>query len=91
MNKKHEETLNSIFTDPILSNIKMNKVENLLSHLGAVVNTHGVTFKAYLNDSILTITKPSQKEICPCTVKRLRIFLSNAGYEPEWYRKPPMV
>jgi hypothetical protein len=91
MNKKHEETLNSIFTDPILSNIKMNKVENLLSHLGAVVNTHGVTFKAYLNDSILTITKPSQKEICPCTVKRLRIFLSNAGYEPEWYRNPPMV
>lgn len=74
MNTKQQKTLNSLFTDPILSNIKMTKVENLLLYLGAVINTTGVTFKAYLNDSVLTITKPSQKEICPCTVKQIRLF-----------------
>ena len=38
MNKRHQKTLNSIFTQPISGNIKWRNVEALLKNLGATLN-----------------------------------------------------
>lgn len=87
MSNKHRTVLNTIFHDPISSNIQWREVESLLVHLGADVDpAHGARFRVLLNGHEFFIHHPHHRnEFGKPEVKFLRECLAGAGITPSSY------
>lgn len=83
MNSKQQKTLNSVFTDPVLSNILWSDIESLFQALGATFKEgRGSRIRVYLNGVVGSFHKPHpEKEINKGAVKKVREFLETAGID----------
>jgi len=81
MNKKQTKILEAIFADPVRANIAWRDVEFLLVALGADVTGGGGSFVGVaLNGVRAVFHKPHpEKEVGRGMVRRLRVFLREAG------------
>lgn len=81
MSHKHRNVLQSIFHDPVSSNIHWREVESLLHHLGASVEpSHGARFRVKLNRHEFFVHHPHHgSELDKSGVKHLRECLAAAG------------
>lgn len=84
MNKRHERTLNAIFTQPISGNIKWRDVEALLRNLGAVLSERsGSRVGVFLRGSTAFFHRPHPSpDMDKGAVRDLRKFLQNVGITP---------
>ena len=84
MNKRHERTLNAIFTQPISGNIKWRDVEALLRNLGAVLSERsGSRVGVFLRGSTAFFHRPHPSpDMDKGAVRDLRRFLQNVGITP---------
>jgi hypothetical protein len=84
MNKRHQRTLKSIFTQPISGNIQWRDVEALLNSLGAVIKERaGSRVAVRLDDRIAVFHRPHPgPNMDKGAVKDLRRFLVSAGIRP---------
>lgn len=87
MSHKHLHTLETIFHEPISSNLQWREVESLLNHLGATIEpSHGARFRILLNKHEFTLHHPHHSnELTRQDVKFLRECLANAGATPSLY------
>ena len=85
LNNKQRKTLESIFTNPIPSNINWKDIESLFIALGASVSQgQGSRVRVKLNDVRAVFHEPHpQKETDKGAVKSVRDFLIEAGIEPD--------
>jgi len=83
MNKKHRQTLKSIFKTPVQSNIKWNDIENLFINLGADLDEgRGSRIHVELNGEEAVFHRPHPSpETDKGAVKSVQRFLQNAGIE----------
>ena len=84
MAKKHERTLAAIFAKPTRANIAWDDVVVLIEHLGGTVRTDlGGSMREFLLGNVRAIFHQPhpQNEIPQAMVRRLRIFLEEAGIE----------
>ena len=81
LNKKHQNILDSIFVEPLRSNIVWNDLEKLLSALGAEISEgRGSRVRFYLNGVRAVFHRPHpQKETDKGALKSMRRFLIEAG------------
>jgi len=81
LNKKHQNILDSIFVEPLRSNIVWNDIEKLLSALGAEISEgRGSRVRFYLNGVRAVFHRPHpQKETDKGALKSMRRFLIEAG------------
>lgn len=84
MRAKHYETLNDIFRNPVLSNVKWSDIESLLQHLGArITEGRGSRVRVFLNDRVAVFHRPHpQKETDKGALVSIRKFLEQAGVLP---------
>ena len=81
MNKKHQKTLEAIFSTPIPSSLEWTRVEGLFLALGAQkIEGRGSRVRFELNGFVATFHRPHpQKEAKPYQVRDARHFLEQAG------------
>ena len=81
MKKKHMNTLDSVFKDPIQTNIVWNDIEKLLVALGAeITEGSGSRVRIALNGVKAVFHRPHpEKETDRGALKSMRRYLSNAG------------
>ena len=81
LNKKHQKVLDSIFVEPVRSNVVWNDIEKLLITLGAEISEgRGSRVRLYLNGVRAIFHRPHpQKEIDKGALKSMRRFLIEAG------------
>lgn len=84
MNKKHHRTLDTIFANPVRSNVVWKDIETLLWALGAeVTEGSGSRVRIALNGIKATFHRPHpKKETDKGALKSMRCFLENAGVQP---------
>ncbi len=84
MNRRHQKTLKTIFTDPVASSLEWSRIEALFMALDAtVVEGRGSRVRFVLNDVVATFHRPHpQKEAKPYQVRDARRFLEQAGVKP---------
>jgi hypothetical protein len=84
MAKKHRNTLEAIFADPIKSNIAWRDVESMLEVFGAeITEGAGSWVRVALNGVRAVFHRPHpQKEIDKGAVRSMRRFLNEAGVIP---------
>jgi hypothetical protein len=84
LNSKQQKTLETVFTEPSLSNIVWKDIESLLIALGANVSQgRGSRVRVKLNDVRAVFHEPHpQKETDKGAVASVREFLIAAGIEP---------
>ena len=84
MNKRHQRTLNSIFTQPISGNIKWRDVEALLKNLGATLSERaGSRVAVSLERRIAYFHRPHPSpNMDKGAVRDLRKFLQSVGITP---------
>ena len=84
MNKKHQKTLESIFSKPAPSSLDWKRIEALFVNLGAqVIEGRGSRVRFELNGIVATFHRPHpQKEAKPYQVRDARKFLEQAGIRP---------
>ena len=84
MNKKHQKTLDSIFSNPVPKSLEWKRIEALFIALGAtVIEGQGSRVRFELNDIVATFHRPHpQKEAKPYQVRDARQFLEQAGITP---------
>jgi len=84
MNSKQRKTLESIFKDPVKSNILWSNIESLLLSLGADMKEGAGSRVGFsLNGVDIVFHRPHpKKETDKGAVKSVRKFLSNAGVKP---------
>ena len=84
MNRKHIKTLEAIFQNPPLSNIKWTDIELMLVALGAELSEgSGSRVRIKLNNIRAVFHRPHpQKETDKGSVKSMKRFLENAGVKP---------
>lgn len=84
MGRKHLRTLESIFKNPVPSNIIWEDIEKLLINLGAKVKTNdGSRVAVELNGVRAYFHSPHpRKETDKGAVMSVRKFLENAGVKP---------
>ena len=84
MNSKHQRTLQSVFKDPVQSNIPWRDIEALFAALGGQVSEgNGSRVRVDLNGVLAVFHRPHpQKETDKGAVKSVRRFLTNAGVKP---------
>jgi hypothetical protein len=89
MSSKHRHLLESIFRDPISSNIQWREVESLLHHVGAEVEPgHGARFRVLLNRQEFFLHHPHHSnEFGKQEIKHLRECLARAGVTPSAYEE----
>lgn len=87
MSNKHRHLLESIFREPISSNIQWREVESLLHHLDALVEPgHGARFRVVLNGHEFFLHHPHHgNEFGKQDVKHLRECLAASGVTPSAY------
>lgn len=83
LNNKQRKILEAIFTDPILTNINWQDIENLFIAVGATITQgQGSRVRVLLNDFRAVFHEPHpQKETDRGAVKSVREFLIKAGVE----------
>ena len=81
LSKKHKQTLERIFQDPIRSDVEWKDIENLLLALGAeVTEGKGSRVRIYLNNVRAVFHRPHpQKETDKGALRSMRRFLNEAG------------
>jgi hypothetical protein len=84
MNKRHQKTLISIFTDPVPKTLAWTRIESLFVAAGAaVIEGSGSRVRFEVNDVVATFHRPHpQKEAKPYQVRDARRFLEQAGIKP---------
>ncbi|MDC0834054.1 type II toxin-antitoxin system HicA family toxin [Geitlerinema sp. CS-897] len=85
LKSKQRRTLEDIFVSPVRSDISWNDVENLLRALGADIREgRGSRVRCVLGEVRAVFHKPHPKPVVnKPTVKDLKRFLTNAGFEPD--------
>jgi len=84
MNKKHAQTLESIFSAPINGNIEWSRIEALLKHIGCTViegSGSSVTFEKDGKRAYFHRPHP-RKEALRYRVVDAKTFLESLGIEP---------
>ena len=93
MSHKHEHLIQSIFRDPISTNIHWREVESLLHHLGAEVESlSGARLRVKLNGHEDVLHRPHHGNTLDRSgVKILREYLARARVTPSAFEadKPP--
>ena len=81
LNSKHQTTLETVFTDPVRSNVHWSDIEKLLKALGADISEgKGSRVRIYLNNVRAVFHRPHpKKEIDRGALKSMRRFLIEAG------------
>ena len=81
LNKKHQRVLDSIFAEPVKSNVVWNDIEKLLLALGTEISEgRGSRVRLYLNGVRAVFHRPHpQKETDKGALKSMRRFLTEAG------------
>ena len=81
LNKKHQRVLDSIFADPVKSNVIWNDIEKLLLSLGTDLSEgRGSRVRLYLNGVRAVFHRPHpQKETDKGALKSMRRFLIETG------------
>jgi HicA toxin of bacterial toxin-antitoxin, len=81
VNRKHEQTLESIFAEPILSNVEWKAIESLFEALGAeITEGRGSRVRIALNGVRAVFHRPHpRKETDKGALKSVRRLLSEAG------------
>jgi len=84
MNKRHQKTLDTIFSRPVPKTLEWNRIEALFIALGAtMIEGRGSRVRFELNDIVATFHRPHpQKEAKPYQVRDARYFLEQAGIKP---------
>jgi len=85
MNQKQRKTLEALFAEPVLANIKWQDIENLFVALGAVVKEgNGSRVRVELSGVIAVFHRPHpEKEASKSRVRAAREFLEKAGVRVE--------
>ena len=83
LNKKQKRILNSIFENPVRSDVLWSDIENLLIALGAELSEgRGSRIRIYLNGIRAVFHKPHpRKETDKGALKSMRRFLTAAGVD----------
>lgn len=81
MNNKHSKILETIFNDPVKSDIFCSDIEKLFTALGAeVTEGNGSRVRVHLNGVKAVFHKPHPERVTDKgAVKSVRKFLENAG------------
>jgi len=81
LSKKHQKTLNSIFEDPIRSDVLWKDIENLLIALNAEISEgRGSRVRIYLNNIRAVFHRPHPRnETDKGALKSMQRFLIEAG------------
>lgn len=81
LNKKHQRVLDSIFAEPVKSNVIWNDIEKLLLSLGTEISEgRGSRVRLYLNGVRAVFHRPHpQKETDKGALKSMRRFLIETG------------
>lgn len=81
INRKHRQTLDNIFKDPVRSDISWRDIESLLIALGADLSQgRGSRIRIHLNSIRAVFHRPHpKKETDRGAVKSMRRFLLEAG------------
>lgn len=81
LNKKHQKVLDSIFVEPVRSNVIWNDIEKLLIALGAEISEGSASrVRLYLNGVRAVFHRPHpKKETDKGALKSMRRFLIEAG------------
>ncbi len=81
LNKKHQRVLDSIFVEPIKSNVVWSDIEKLLLSLGTEISEgRGSRVRLYFNGVRAVFHRPHpQKETDKGALKSMRRFLIEAG------------
>ncbi len=81
LSKKHQKTLNSIFENPIRSDVLWKDIENLLIALNAEISEgRGSRVRIYLNNIRAVFHRPhTRNETDKGALKSMRRFLKEAG------------
>lgn len=84
MNRKHQRTLEAIFTTPVRANINWKDIESLFASLGAGIEEgRGSRVRILLNKEEAVFHRPHpQKETDKGALISVRRFLENAGVRP---------
>jgi hypothetical protein len=84
VNKKHRQTLEAIFEDPIRANIAWRDIEALFAALGAeVTEGSGSRIRVALHEVRAVFHRPHPRpETNKGAVKSVRRFLQEAGVAP---------
>lgn len=84
MNRKHQRTLEAIFSTPVRASINWKDIESLFSALGAKIEEgRGSRVRILLNEEEAVFHRPHpQKETDKGAVVSVRRFLENAGVKP---------
>ncbi len=84
MGKKHRNTLQAVFADPLRANIAWRDIEAMLEAVGAEVNEgEGSRVRIALNGVRAVFHRPHpQKETDKGAVRSMRRFLTEAGVTP---------
>ena len=84
MNKRHRETLDLIFREPVPVSPEWREVEALFRALGAMtVEGRGSRVRFELNGVVATFHRPHpEKEAKPYQIRDARRFLEQAGIKP---------
>jgi hypothetical protein len=84
MNRKHQRTLEAIFSKPVRASINWKDIESLFSALGARIEEgRGSRVRILLNEEEAVFHRPHpQKETDKGAVASVRRFLENAGVKP---------
>jgi HicA toxin of bacterial toxin-antitoxin, len=84
MSKKHRNTLQAVFADPVRSNIAWRDIEAMLEAAGAeVTEGEGSRIRIALNGLRAVFHRPHpQKETDKGAVRSMRRFLTEAGVTP---------
>lgn len=82
---RHQKTLESVFAEPVLSNVLWSDIESLLQALGAeLTEGRGSRVRVHLDGVRAVFHRPHpRKEIDKGALKSVRRFLIAAGIEPE--------
>jgi hypothetical protein len=83
LNKKQKRILNSIFENPVRSDVLWSDIENLLIALGAELSEgRGSRIRIYLNGIRAIFHRPHpRKETDKGALKSMRRFLTSAGVD----------
>ena len=84
MNRKHQRTLEAIFSTPVRASINWKDIESLFNALGAKIEEGGGSrVRILLNEEEAVFHRPHpQKETDKGAVVSVRRFLENAGVKP---------
>lgn len=84
MNRKHQRTLEAIFSTPVRASINWQDIESLFNALGAKIEEgRGSRVRILLNEEEAVFHRPHpQKETDKGAVVSVRRFLENAGVKP---------